>query len=73
VSAKAGPYSGYGRVSNAAAIAAGLSFRPLATTVSDLLAWFGSLPADRQATVRAGISRDKEAELLRAWRARAGA
>jgi 2'-hydroxyisoflavone reductase len=71
VSAKAGPFSGYGRVSNAAAIAAGLSFRPLATTVADLLAWFASLPADRQATVRAGITREKETQLLAAWRARA--
>lgn len=63
------PYSGYGSVSNAMAIAAGLSFRPLATTVADLLAWFGTLPAERQAEVRAGISLEREAELLKAWRA----
>lgn len=66
-------YGGYGAVSNARAIEAGLSFRPLATTVADLLAWFGTLPAERQATLRAGISREKEAEVLKAWReARAG-
>ena len=34
----------YSRVSRA--IAAGLTFRPLATTVQDLLAWFRSLPAE---------------------------
>ncbi|MDY0022283.1 NAD-dependent epimerase/dehydratase family protein [Arenimonas caeni] len=62
------PYSGYGTVSNARAIAAGLSFRPLAETVTDLLAWYRSLPAERQAEVRAGITREKEAELLKAWR-----
>jgi 2'-hydroxyisoflavone reductase len=61
-------YSGYGAVSNAKAIAAGLSFRPLATTVSDLLAWYRALPAERQAEVRAGITREKEAEVLKAWR-----
>ena len=33
-------YGGYGQVSNAKAIAAGLTFRPLATTIADLLSWF---------------------------------
>ncbi len=70
VSSKAGPYSGYGRVSNARALEAGLTFRPLATTVADLRAWFRRLPAERQATLRAGRTRDREAELLRAWHAR---
>ncbi len=65
------PYAGYGQVSNARAIAAGLTFRPLATTVADLLAWFGSLPAERQAKLNAGITREKEAELLKLWHARA--
>jgi 2'-hydroxyisoflavone reductase len=63
-------FSGYGRVSNAKAISAGLSFRPLATTVVDLLAWFRSLPADRQATLRAGVTREKESEMLKAWHAK---
>ena len=67
------PYSGYGAVSNAAAIAAGLTFRPLATTVADLLAWYRSQPAERQAEVRAGITREKEAEMLKAWKAQAQA
>jgi 2'-hydroxyisoflavone reductase len=66
------PYSGYGAVSNARAIAVGLTFRPLATTVAELLAWYRSLPADRQAEVRAGITREKEAELLKAWHAQPG-
>ena len=62
-------YGGYGSVDNARAIAAGLAFRPLATTVADLLAWFRSLPAERQAKLDAGISREREAGLLAAWRA----
>jgi 2'-hydroxyisoflavone reductase len=62
-------YGGYGAVDNSRAIAAGLTFRPLATTVADLLAWFRSLPAERQAKLNAGITREQEAELLQAWRA----
>ena len=70
VPATGSPYSGYGQVSNARAIAAGLTIRPLATTVTDLLAWFRSLPAERQATLNAGITRERETELLKAWHAR---
>lgn len=69
VSAKSGPYAGYGAVSNARAVAAGLTYRPLTTTITDLMAWFRSQPAERQAKLRAGISRDKETELLKAWHA----
>lgn len=69
VPANDSPYSGYGDVSNARAIQAGLTFRPLATTVADLLAWFRALPAERQATLRAGITRERETELLAAWHA----
>ena len=64
------PYSGYGEVSNARAVAAGLTFRPHADTVADLLAWFHALPADRQAKPRAGITAEREAEVLAAWKAR---
>jgi 2'-hydroxyisoflavone reductase len=63
------PYSGYGTVSNAKAIAAGLTFRPLATTVQDLLAWYRALPAERQGEVRAGMTRAKEKELLARFKA----
>ena len=64
------PYSGYGDVSAARAVAAGLTYRPLATTIEDLLAWFHALPADRQAKPRAGIDRARETELLAKWKAR---
>ena len=63
-------YSGYGTVSNARAIAAGLTFRPLAETVTDLLAWYRSQAPERQAELRAGITREKEAEILKAWHSR---
>ena len=72
VPSKDSEYAGYGSVSNQRAIAAGLTFRPLATTVQDLLAWVRSLPAERQAKLNAGVTREKEAELLKAWHARKG-
>jgi 2'-hydroxyisoflavone reductase len=70
VSAKAGPYAGYGTVSNVRAIKAGLTYRPFDTTVADLTAWFHGLPAERQAKLRAGLTREQETELLKAWHAR---
>ena len=70
VSRESGPYAGYGSVSNARALAAGMTLRPLATTVADLLEWFHALPAERQAKPRAGITREQEAELLKAWKSR---
>ncbi len=41
--------------------------RPLQETVSDTLAWFQTLPADRQAKLQAGIAGQKESETLQAW------
>ena len=46
------------------AIAAGLIYRPLPLTAADTLAWFLTLPAERQAKLRAGITLKREAELL---------
>ena len=66
---QSGPFAGYGQVSNARAVAAGLTYRPLETTVRDLMAWFRALPAERQAKPNAGIGRDREAEALKAWHA----
>ncbi|MBV9787093.1 MAG: SDR family oxidoreductase [Chloroflexi bacterium] len=48
------------------ALAEGLTLRPLATTVADTLAWSQTLPADAER--RAGISPEREAELLSLWR-----
>lgn len=62
-----GDSAGFGRTSIAKALAAGLTFRPLATTTSDTLAWFNALPAERRAKLRAGISAEREAAVLKAW------
>jgi 2'-hydroxyisoflavone reductase len=45
----------------------GLRCRPLQDTVQDTLAWFQSLPAERQAKLRAGLDPQKEADTLRSW------
>lgn len=65
---RAGGMAGFSRRSNARATAAGLAFRPLADTVSATLQWFQEQPADRQADLRAGLSAEREAEVLAAWR-----
>jgi 2'-hydroxyisoflavone reductase len=54
--------------SNARAIAAGLKFRPLAETIADTLAWAKTRPSDH--AWRAGLTREREAELLQGWHAR---
>ena len=48
----------------ASALAHGLTFRSLATTASDTLAWFRTLPAERQGKLQAGLAGERESELL---------
>jgi 2'-hydroxyisoflavone reductase len=63
--------AGFGRTIVAKAVAAGLTFRPLATTAADTLAWFNALPAERREKLRAGITPEREKEVLAAWKAKA--
>ncbi len=58
---------GYGSISRERAIAKGLSFRPLAVTARDTLDWWQSLPEERRASPRAGLSAEREKEVLAAW------
>jgi 2'-hydroxyisoflavone reductase len=67
-----GDTAGANRRRNQKALAAGLAFRPLATTATDTLAWWKALPAERQAKLRAGIAPDRERQVLEAWTARKG-
>lgn len=55
--------AGFHRFNCQKAIAAGLTFRPLVDTIGDTLAWATGRPADY--SWRAGISREREEELLR--------
>ena len=54
---------------NRRAIAAGLTFRPLATSAIDALAWFNAAPADAQTRMlqTAGLPPDREREVLAAF------
>jgi len=58
-------------VSNAKAVAAGLTFRPLAVTSVDALAWFNAAPeqARTQMVKGAGLDSEKEKAVLAAWHA----
>ncbi len=49
---------------------AGLKVRSLEATVRDTLSWFRTLPAERQAKLRAGLPPERESATLGAWRAR---
>ena len=62
-----GEEGGLSRTSIKKALAAGLTFRPHETTARDTLAWFKTLPADRQATLKAGLKPEREAEVLAEW------
>jgi 2'-hydroxyisoflavone reductase len=54
------------------AVSKGLTFRPLATTVRDMLEWWHSpaLPEQRRASPRFVFSPERERELLEKWKAR---
>lgn len=58
-------YTGFFAFDSSRAVAAGLRFRPVSDTVRATLDWDASLPGDRP--LRAGISREREAELLALW------
>ena len=64
---------GFATVSNAKAVAHGLQFRPAAETARDTLSWWTTLPAERRAKPRAGLTREREREVLAAWHAQATA
>ncbi|MDQ3118282.1 MAG: epimerase, partial [Verrucomicrobiota bacterium] len=47
-------------------------FRPLPETARDTLAWFKTLPAERQAKLKAGLTAEREKEVIDAWHKRTG-
>jgi 2'-hydroxyisoflavone reductase len=62
-------YRGFGQISVAKAIAAGLQLRPLELTVRDTLEWYRSQPVEMQSKLAVGISAEREAQVLKAWHA----
>jgi 2'-hydroxyisoflavone reductase len=59
-------WDGLKHVDFSRALAAGLTFRPLAETIRDTLAWDAKRPPNTE--WRAGLKRERELQLLRSWR-----
>ncbi len=61
--------AGFHLASADAAIAAGLSYRPLARTAADTVAWYEEEKGtDYRFGARSGLTREREAELLEVWK-----
>jgi 2'-hydroxyisoflavone reductase len=50
------------------AVQAGLRFRPLADTIRDTMAWMKTRPEERQKKLLAGMTLEREAEVLKAYK-----
>jgi len=64
-----GEHAGFAWRDVSKAVAAGLGFRPFEETVEDTLRWFDELPEEARQSIqqRAGISAEKESEVLNTW------
>jgi 2'-hydroxyisoflavone reductase len=62
-----GEYAGAALIKSARAVAKGLKFRPLDSTVSDTLAWHATRPIERREKLRAGLTPEQERALLQKW------
>jgi 2'-hydroxyisoflavone reductase len=60
-------YEGFAQVSAKKAIDTGLTTRPISETVQATLEWWRELPAERREKPRAGISLEREKELIALW------
>jgi 2'-hydroxyisoflavone reductase len=65
-----GPEIGYLTTNGQKAIRHGLTFRPLSDTAKATLDWFRKQTPERQSKMRAGITAQREAEVLAAWHAK---
>ena len=64
--------AGFGHVNAKKAIARGLTFRPVADSARDALAWYNAQPEERRQKKRPGLTPEREAELLQKWHAKNG-
>ena len=67
-----GRYLNYGRIDSSRAIAAGLTFRPLAVIAKDTLDWHRARESGGEFRLRTGLDRATEARLLAEWEEAAG-
>ena len=65
-----GETAGFHLVKSEKAVAGGLKYRPLAVTAKDTVEWNATRPEERRQKLRAGITAEREAEVLKAWRER---
>jgi 2'-hydroxyisoflavone reductase len=65
-----GRTAGFARFDLTPELKAGLTVRPMEDTARDTLAWWKTLPADRQAAIKTGFTPEREAALLKAWKER---
>jgi 2'-hydroxyisoflavone reductase len=63
----AGDELGMSRTNISRALAKGLTFRALGDTARDALAWFKAQKPERRAKLRAGLTPEREKEVLAAW------
>jgi len=68
----AGDELGMSRTNISRALAKGLTFRSLGNTARDTLAWFKAQKPERQAKMRAGLTPEREAEVLTALHKQGG-
>lgn len=65
-----GDEAGFAEISIKKALAKGMTFRTLNDTTQATLEWFHKQKPERQAKLRAGITAEREAEVLKAWHAK---
>jgi nucleoside-diphosphate-sugar epimerase len=63
-----GPYAHVSSVSGERARAEGLRNRPVRETIRDLMTWWDTLPEERITNARFGMTAEREAELIAAWK-----
>lgn len=63
-----GEEAGFALVSADRALEAGLTIRPMADTVTDTLRWFLGQPEAERRNLKAGLSPEREAKVLAAWK-----
>jgi 2'-hydroxyisoflavone reductase len=68
-----GDEAGFAETSAARATAAGLTIRPLDQTAVDTLRWHLTRPESERVALKAGLSPEREVQLLAAWQAAASA
>jgi 2'-hydroxyisoflavone reductase len=67
-----GQMAGFCQISIQKALSKGLTFRSFSDTTQATLDWIRQQPAERQGKLKAGITAEREAEVLATWHARRG-